>query len=37
MMGVIDPLFAAILMPASSVTVVLGAWQGRTFERRHVA
>lgn len=30
-MGVIDPLLAAILMPASSITVVLGAWQGRTF------
>jgi cation transport ATPase len=33
MMGVIDPLFAAVLMPLSSVTVVLGAWQGRTFSR----
>ncbi|HVH38719.1 MAG TPA: hypothetical protein VM764_01730, partial [Gemmatimonadaceae bacterium] len=33
MMGVIDPLFAAILMPVSSLTVVLGAWQGRTFPR----
>ncbi len=33
MMGVIDPLFAAVLMPLSSVTVVLGAWQGRTFAR----
>ncbi|MBX3174425.1 MAG: heavy metal translocating P-type ATPase metal-binding domain-containing protein [Gemmatimonadaceae bacterium] len=32
-MGVIDPLFAAILMPLSSLTVVLGAWQGRTFSR----
>ena len=31
MMGAIDPLFAAILMPVSSLTVVLGAWQGRTF------
>lgn len=33
MMGVIDPLFAAILMPLSSLTVVLVAWQGRTFVR----
>jgi len=33
MMGVIDPLFAAVLMPLSSLTVVLGAWQGRTFSR----
>jgi Cu2+-exporting ATPase len=33
MMGAIDPLFAAILMPVSSLTVVLGAWQGRTFPR----
>ncbi len=30
--GVIDPLIAAILMPASSLTVVLAAWLGRTFE-----
>lgn len=33
MMGAIDPLFAAILMPLSSVTVVVGAWQGKTFPR----
>ncbi len=33
MLGAIDPLFAAILMPLSSLTVVLGAWQGRTFPR----
>ena len=33
MMGAIDPLFAAVLMPVSSLTVVLGAWQGRTFPR----
>lgn len=33
MLGVIDPLFAAVLMPVSSLTVVLGAWQGRTFPR----
>lgn len=33
MMGLIDPLFAAILMPISSLTVVIGAWQGRSFAR----
>ena len=33
MMGAIDPLFAAILMPLSSLTVVIGAWQGKTFAR----
>jgi Cu2+-exporting ATPase len=32
MTGVINPLFAAILMPASSLTVVLASWLGRTFE-----
>ena len=30
--GVIDPLIAAILMPVSSVTVVLISWRSRTFE-----
>jgi Cu2+-exporting ATPase len=30
--GVIDPLIAAVLMPASSLTVVLASWLGRTFE-----
>ncbi len=30
--GRIDPLMAAILMPASSLTVVLLAWRGRTFD-----
>ncbi len=30
--GWIDPLVAAILMPASSLTVVLIAWRGRTFD-----
>ena len=29
--GAITPLFAAIMMPLSSLTVVLGAWYGRTF------
>ena len=31
--GVINPLIAAIMMPVSSLTVVLIAWQGRTFSR----
>ncbi len=30
--GLINPLVAAIMMPASSLTVVLIAWRGRTFE-----
>ena len=29
--GVLDPLVASILMPASSLTVVLTSWRGRTF------
>jgi Cu2+-exporting ATPase len=33
-MGVISPLIAAVMMPASSLTVVLGSWLGRTFEVR---
>ena len=32
MSGHIDPLLAAILMPASSLTVVLASWRGRTFD-----
>jgi len=32
--GVINPLIAAVMMPVSSLTVVLIAWQGRTFSRR---
>jgi Cu2+-exporting ATPase len=31
-MGVVDPLIAAILMPASSISVVLASWWGRTFQ-----
>lgn len=31
--GILSPLIAAILMPTSSVTVVLGSWYGRTFAR----
>lgn len=34
--GFISPLVAAILMPLSSVTVVLGSWYGFTFPRREV-
>ena len=32
MAGLVHPLVAAIMMPASSLTVVLTAWRGRTFE-----
>jgi len=32
--GVINPLIAAVLMPASSLTVILASWLGRTFEAR---
>ncbi len=32
MSGVISPLIAAIMMPASSLTVVLGSWLGKTFD-----
>jgi Cu2+-exporting ATPase len=30
--GLLDPLVAAILMPLSSVTVVLHSWRSRTFQ-----
>lgn len=33
MLGMLDPIVAAILMPVSSVTAILGAWRGRTFSR----
>ncbi len=33
MSGLLDPIVAAILMPVSSVTAILGAWRGRTFSR----
>ena len=29
--GIMDPLIAAIVMPASSLSVVIAAWHGRTF------
>ena len=32
--GVLDPLIAAILMPVSSLTVVLASWRSRTFQER---
>jgi cation transport ATPase len=32
MAGLITPLLAAILMPVSSLTVVLASWRGRTFD-----
>ena len=31
MLGVLDPLIAAVLMPLSSATAILGAWRGHTF------
>lgn len=31
--GVLTPLIAAVLMPTSSITVVLGSWMSRTFPR----
>lgn len=31
--GTINPLIAAILMPASSITVVIASWRSRTFSR----
>lgn len=33
-LGMLTPLIAAVLMPASSITVVLGSWYGFTFARR---
>jgi P-type Cu2+ transporter len=32
MTGIMDPLIAAVVMPVSSLTVVLVAWRSRTFE-----
>ena len=34
MAGLLNPLIAALLMPASSLTVVLSSWRSRTFEGR---
>jgi Cu2+-exporting ATPase len=36
MLGLLDPIVAAILMPVSSVTAIVGAWQSRTFSRSTV-
>lgn len=36
MAGVLSPLVAAVLMPASSITVVLASWYGHTFSRTRV-
>lgn len=34
MTGYLDPVVAAIMMPLSSLTVVGGAWYGRTFQEK---
>ena len=31
--GILNPLIAAVLMPTSSLTVVLGSWYGKSFSR----
>jgi Cu2+-exporting ATPase len=36
-LGMLTPLIAAVLMPASSITVVLGSWYGHSFARRQPA
>lgn len=36
MAGVLSPLVAAVLMPVSSLTVVLGAWYGHSFSRARI-
>ena len=33
--GLLTPLIAAVLMPLSSLTVVIASWHGRTFEVAH--
>ncbi len=37
MTGILSPLVAAILMPASSVTVITASWFGRSFGRQRRA
>jgi cation transport ATPase len=32
LVGILDPLIAAVLMPMSSLSVVYSSWRGRTFE-----
>jgi Cu2+-exporting ATPase len=34
--GIINPLVAAIMMPLSSITVLLGSWYGHSFDRTPV-
>ncbi len=34
--GVLSPLIAAVLMPLSSLTVLVGSWHGRSFSRERV-
>jgi Cu2+-exporting ATPase len=36
MTGTINPLVAAIMMPLSSITVLLGSWYGHSFDRAPV-
>ncbi len=36
MAGVITPLVAALMMPASSLTVVVSSWRARTFDGRAI-
>jgi Cu2+-exporting ATPase len=32
LLGLLDPLIAAVLMPISSLSVVFSSWRGRTFD-----
>jgi cation transport ATPase len=32
LLGILDPLIAAVLMPMSSLSVVLTSWRSRTFD-----
>jgi len=34
MRGQLTPLIAAVLMPVSSLTVVIASWRSRTFDER---
>ncbi len=34
LLGILDPLIAAVLMPMSSLSVVFASWRGRTFDAR---
>jgi P-type Cu2+ transporter len=35
--GILSPLIAAVLMPLSSITVVLGSWYGHSFPHRRAS